>query len=76
MQISLAIIESAFDTTHRIRFPAATLPSRNEAALWLGAMRQAGRMPDIRVLVPINNALWRDAAAWLNEPEPVLETQP
>ena len=79
MQISLVMIESAFNTTHRIRFLAATLPSRDEAALWLGAMRQAVRIPDtipdIRAIAPINNALLRDAAARLNEPEPVLETQ-
>ncbi len=78
-QLSPATIESAFDATHRIRFRAATLPRREDAALWLGAMRQAGHMPDAiadtEALAPFNDALWRAAAARLNEPEPLLETQ-
>jgi ABC-type nitrate/sulfonate/bicarbonate transport system substrate-binding protein len=76
--LSPATIESAFDATHRIRFRAATLPRRAEAALWLGAMREAGHMPDsvpdAQALDPFDDAIWRDAAARLNEPEPHLET--
>jgi ABC-type nitrate/sulfonate/bicarbonate transport system substrate-binding protein len=78
-QISPAVIESAFDATHRIRFRAATMPHREEAALWLSAMREAGHMPDAvldaQALAPFDDALWRDAAARMNEPEPLLETQ-
>ena len=78
-QLSPATIESAFDATHRIRFRAATLPRQEDAALWLGAMRQAGHMPDAiadtEALAPFSDALWRAAAARLNEPEPLLETQ-
>lgn len=77
-QLSPATIESAFDATHRIRFRAATLPRPEDAALWLQAMRQAGHMPDAipdaQALAPFNDALWRAAAARLNEPEPLLET--
>ena len=77
-QLSPATIESAFDATHRIRFRAATLPRREEAALWLSAMREAGHMPesvpDAQALAPFHDGLWRDAAARLNEPEPLLET--
>jgi ABC-type nitrate/sulfonate/bicarbonate transport system substrate-binding protein len=76
--LSPATIESAFDATHRIRFRAATLPRRDEAALWLAAMREAGHMPanvpDAQALAPFDDAIWRDAAARLNEPEPLLET--
>lgn len=78
-QLSPATIESAFDATHRIRFRAATLPRRAEAALWLEAMREAGHLPEglnhAQALAPFNASLWRDAAARLNEPEPLLETQ-
>lgn len=76
-QLSRATIESAFDATHRIRFRAATLPRRSEAAVWLRAMREAGHipesLPDAAALAPFGDALWHAAAARLNEPEPAPE---
>ena len=72
--LSRAILASAFDATHRIRFRAATMPRRAEAAIWLGAMREAGHIPDgvpdATALAPFQDSLWREAALRLNEPEP------
>lgn len=79
-QLSRETIATAFDARHRIRFRAATLPRRSEAAIWLAAMRQAGHipegLPDAAALAPFGDALWRAAAARLNEPEPILEPLP
>ncbi len=73
-------VASAFDAMHRMRFRAATMPRREEAAWWLGEMRALGHIPatisDARALAPFGDALWKAAAARVDEPEPALEPLP
>ncbi|MDB5412393.1 MAG: hypothetical protein JWR10_728 [Rubritepida sp.] len=79
-QLERKTIETAFDATHRIRFRPASLARRSQAAWWLGAMREAGHIPqsvsDVTALAPYGDELWHAAAARLNEPEPVQEPLP
>ena len=60
---------------HPLRFRQATLPRRDDAAWWCGAMRRWGHLPDdmtdaIALAPWADDSLWRDAAHRVGEPVP------
>ena len=64
-----------------LRFRAATLPRRDDAAWWLGQMRRWGHLPDgvpdAVALVPwASDALWHAAARRVAEPVPPATPSP
>ncbi len=63
-----------------LRFRPATLARPEAAAWWLRQMRRWGHLPaDVpaaEALSPFGDAIWRDAAALVGEPEPAPVTLP